>query len=248
MQNLYEIPNNFSVIIVADGVKTINRNGGRYIALANDTEYKIRLENSTNMRADATVFVDGEKAGTWRLGPTSTTIIERPANSSRKFTFVGETSRIARIAGVERGLDDNGLIKVIFSPERSRLVNWCAPLVYSNDEETITSNRLCRNSNSLFSNNNLSLSNQSLDYSSGATVLGGESSQEFRSVSPLIDINRKMIKTIMLRLVVDNTRYSPYITMKEENRRRIDDYPLRIEDIEEIPMQGNTISLHRFPP
>lgn len=112
--------NGFSIEILSDGgpVEKVIHSGSNYFSLPHGSEYKIRVGNDHGIRTDAHVWVDGEKAGVWRINPYSRVTIERPAHVARKFTLLDESSGSARGAGVEMGAEENGLVKIIFKPER----------------------------------------------------------------------------------------------------------------------------------
>src|SRR3990172_2380545 len=111
--------NGFSISIIADGrpVKKVIYGEDDYFGLPDRTEYMIRLANNHDARVDAHVWVNGEKAGVWRIGRKSSITIERPAHIARKFTLVSEKGEVGRNAGIAHNDTDNGLIKVVFKPE-----------------------------------------------------------------------------------------------------------------------------------
>lgn len=238
MYDFYNYHDDYKVEIIASNSKRINKNGYEYIALNNNTEYKIKLENNTNKKTDVSVYIDNELAGKWRLNPHSKIILERPSSINKKFLFVDETSKKAKIAGIEIGNTNNGLIKVIFYPEKE--YNVYNPIYWSSEVSPIYYNQsinLSRNSSNQLMNSNSSdqlmnsITNNAYDslYSSGATVLTGESTQQFTSISPLKQIDTEKIKTIILRLIINKYNEKEYISMREANIM-YPAYPPRIDD------------------
>lgn len=193
------------------------RDGADYTSLRHNTEYSLRLSNSNSSRCDAHVWIDGEKVGVWRLRPYQTATIERPANLSRKFTFVKENSYQALQGDVRIGKFENGLVKVVFKPEKKYVSNYFydSPSVVSlnhldsdtfsfgaNNESTNIRQSATKSMSSMNCYRSASLASPSL--SAGGTVLGGRSHQEFATVSPLDEIDESLITTLHLRMVVDN--------------------------------------------
>eukprot|EP00298_Acanthocystis_sp_HF-20_P016058 c21361_g1_i1.p1 GENE.c21361_g1_i1~~c21361_g1_i1.p1 ORF type:complete len:713 (+),score=136.01 c21361_g1_i1:32-2140(+) len=123
-------------------------NEGYYYEMKNGDNFSIRLRNRSSLKYVANIQIDGYSVGRWRLDPGSTTVIERPAEENKKFTFytVREVKKAKAIveekklknknnqyqiddieastaslslSGIESGRDDNGLIVVTFTPEIS---------------------------------------------------------------------------------------------------------------------------------
>lgn len=116
--------NGYSVNVVTKGIfgfttfiPTVERNGNTYYSLKHESEYSITMTNSNRTKCDASVFIDGENMGTWRVDPYSSITIDRPVSTARKFTFVKEKSSEAEMGGVSAGKSENGLVKVVFTPE-----------------------------------------------------------------------------------------------------------------------------------
>jgi hypothetical protein len=65
----------------------------------------------------------------------------------------------------------------------------------------------------LYPSSNFMLSGNSINYNdnykSGATILNGQSKQNFGKVSPITDIDRSLITKIMLKIVVKNDNFFP---------------------------------------
>ena len=120
--------NNFSVEVLYNGANAqkVNKNNGNYFALPHNTEYKLRLSQSRSVNTDATVYVDGKEVGTWRLGKYRGSItIERPSDVAKKFTFLQEGTSEASDAGISTGKSENGIVRVVFKPEKEYVCNHC---------------------------------------------------------------------------------------------------------------------------
>jgi len=183
------------------GSKTIN--GAHYIPLDDRTEYKLRISSNKGLRTDATVWIDGNKVGVWRIKPYGSITVERPVNNARKFTFLKEGSRSAVQGGIKTGKEENGIIKVVFKHERQQV--FYDSLGMDGDSFMATNSMSYGTKERKFSR----LSNDSMnmlqsDYSAGGTALGDHSSQSFRECEPLYDIDHGDITTIIARLVCDD--------------------------------------------
>jgi len=216
------ILNRFSLEIIASGmpVEKIIRKGGNYFAMPHETEYKIRLRNDHDINVDAHVWVDGKKAGVWRINPLSEIEIERPSDVARKFVLLKEGSKEALVAGIDSGHNDNGLIRVTFKPEKvPEYLRNLETVSYFNTSNSNSIPRTCGVNNQAYSDtvtpqNKYYRSNQCMNdyyrlansFQSGATALGDDSYQRFRRVSSLHEIDKKNITTIFVRLVVDNDK------------------------------------------
>lgn len=190
-----------------------------YVALDDNTEYKLLLTNNKSGRCDAHVFIDGESVGIFRVNGYQTITIERPVSVNRKFVFMREkTQNIAK-----KGKDENGLVRVIFRPEEISydLENYELSDSY-NSKGLMARGRGIKSSNGIIKKSfNLSMGSdaipQSTEYESGLTVLGDTSRQNFSSVSKLTNIDTKNITTINLRLVVNKNIDKKYISLNEAN-------------------------------
>ena len=114
--------NRFSVTI-AEGKETSDG----YVQMKHGTQYTILLQNESNRRCDAEVYVDDQQVGIWRVNPFITVRIERPVHDHGRFTFYQVGTSEAIQAGISRN-NSNGLIRVLFKPEREKIsVNVNAP-------------------------------------------------------------------------------------------------------------------------
>jgi len=241
--------NGFSINIINDAVNHFKRDEHNYYSLPHLTEYKIALSNNRSTRCDAEVFVDGLSVGTWRIDQYETITIERPADVNRKFIFAAESSPLARQLGVQKNSYDNGLIKVIFRPEKINICRFSeypyisTPTFYNPSDVTFGEfSQSYTNSNYSMNDSNQSKSMRGCEsvsnecnfigsdsLSSGATILGSGTDQYFNEATPLTEIDNKNITTINIRLVV--AKNQPYVSLKDELKRRpMTMVPPRIED------------------
>ena len=111
--------NGFGVKIITDTDQDkLRRESYNYVALKNNTEYRVQLLNDRSTDAMAEVYIEGDSVGTWLIPSKESITIDRPANIARKFTFFKETDSRAIGAGVIPGKSLNGIIRVIFYPKK----------------------------------------------------------------------------------------------------------------------------------
>lgn len=242
--NGFSLQIQISGLFFENSVRKENINGANYFVVPHGSEYKIKLSNDRSTKSDADVWVDGEKIGTWRINSFGSITIERPADVGRKFVFFKEGSSSAHSAGIVSGRTDNGLIKVVFRPEKE---NDCCT-----DHEGLScfSKLISRHQQGLFTdratpfrgisyNNATQSKNDSFEYanafpssfmansfSHGATALGGKSDQEFNSVSSIDNIDTANITTIMARLIVDDSSSKPCVSLQKALHQT--SYPARL--------------------
>lgn len=233
--------NGFAVEITLNGMSAPKHlmNGANYFSLPHRAEYKIKLSNNKSARADAHVYIDGEKMGVWRLHQYQPVSIERPVNDHKKFTFLKEGTASAHEGGIVSGKSENGIIKVIFKPEKSHdeydEYDGLECATFSNDfrgnvpkkskSDRGMSNSFGRSmSNQSYSNstNSINTTNSYIDsanfnesynnFSSGGTALGNYSHQQFQNTSALRDIDNDNITTVIARLVIDD---DSHLNMRE---------------------------------
>ena len=164
-------------------------------------------------KCDAHVWIDNIKVGVWRINPYKNIIIERPINHFRKFILMNEnSSEIINIKNRNNTNNNNGLIKIEFKPEEFQtnssfsnieLLSYC----------NMTNVNTCKSSNYYDCSSNIS------NLSQGITVLGDNSNQRFRKVSPLHNIDINKITIIYARLVIDNNKIKrkKYISLGDNN-------------------------------
>lgn len=214
----------FDVEIVGPQVEAFWRGNYRYYSMPSHTTYQIRLHNNSDVRADADITIDRQHVGTWRVRAQSHVTIERPEGVNRAFTLVSETSATARRTGARVGDDYNGLVSVVFkpakrgtaSPRPARAVNVVSMRQSAPTAAATPAAASLRSSGP---------TTESL--SSGVTVLGRRSSQEFSQVPSLsrdeIDWNR--VTEIEIRLVVRAPEWEPeYVPLSRGAPPRIDRY------------------------
>lgn len=187
--------------------------GADYYKMPHKTEYKIKLGNDTEARVDAHVYVDGKKIGVWRVRPYSTTTIERASYSNRKLTFLKTGSESARSVGIKKNLETNGLIKVVFKPEKVYEVFYDHIMSPKGRGYLLCNDQQSFNLNSSFENS-----------FEGATALGKRSDQEFNRTSALTDIDTDNIVVLYARLMISDNG------SEFEPLRKTNVYPKKIDN------------------
>lgn len=235
--------NGFALAIINDGEQDkLKRDDGDYVALDNNTEYKLKLSNFHGTDCMVDVYIEDDKVGTWFIPSNDSIVIERPADTYRKFTFVKETAYQARQAGVIAGVSTNGLIKVVFFPKKqipivmtSRYESMARPTplsIKSYQNGVSQSFRPASPVRTSMASSPRSFRSPSR-YESGATILGDVSHQQFgtrmRFRDDEIDWSNKT--TITIRLVARSYDYRsydyrPYVSI---GNRHENTYPQRID-------------------
>lgn len=115
--------NGFGVKILTEtNQDKLQRGAYNYVALNNNTEYKLLLSNDRSTDAMAEVYIEGDQVGTWFIPARDSITIDRPANIARKFTFFRETDPRAISAGVTPGESLNGVVRVVFYPKKQQYI------------------------------------------------------------------------------------------------------------------------------
>lgn len=238
--------NGFGVkILSSNGADKLSRDGDNYVALDNNSEYSLYLTNDKNTDCMAEVHIDGEYMGTWIIRRNSSITIDRPVNVARKFTFMKETDYRATRAGVIAGSNMNGLVRVKFIPKRNvelysvpRSVRSASPMRSFSPMSSSSAMPSSARSAAPMRSFSPTLAS-STSYSSGATILGSSSSQEFTSTSRFADyeIDHSNITEIVLRLVVKTKQWyrdyrldEPYVPLSTNRRPYIPPSPPRIDN------------------
>ncbi|AYV87130.1 MAG: hypothetical protein Sylvanvirus27_4 [Sylvanvirus sp.] len=178
-------------------VHSFKTQGNLYFEMHDGEPYRVQLGNDRKTQADVKLKIDGKKVGEFRVYPHDSIIIERPAGKARQFVFVQEGSSLARQGGVQKGRQENGLIEARFNPEkyhRSRKV-------YALNESLNGSMNGSMNADMISPSSNVSSIPPSSAFSSGATVLGNESSQRFKEVENIMDIDHTNSRHFIGRMI-----------------------------------------------
>lgn len=121
--------NGFSVTIP----ESYSETSEGHVGLRHGQNFKVRLHNGHrgpygSVPCDATIILNGKDVGTFRVNAGQTTIIERPANDTGKFTAYQEDSYEAASIGIDRNSNELGLIEVVFRPGNQKF-HWTPPAV-----------------------------------------------------------------------------------------------------------------------
>lgn len=193
--SLYNLPhvslNGYTVAIKpAHGHATLTKTN-QVVMPGDNVVYSIVLQNNTDDRCAAQVYIDGSCVGKFLLHANHTATIDRPVQESKKFTFFVGGSSGARMSGYRKQQFTNGLVEVRFIPEAKR--SWFLQDDKCQLECTAVRQFSCNGTRE------------------GVTGLSGRSNQEFVNVcSP--DLDHSKTSTIFLRLVASYASVVPSIT------------------------------------
>jgi hypothetical protein len=200
----------------------VNQNG--YARLQHRAPYAIALFNDTNLDADATVWVDTESIGTFRVRSGSHIDIKRPGHTNRQLIAVARDSYTARSAGVQRDVN-NGRIRVVFQPgvepeqeefedeaepEEWKSMSLPRPMLQSRSSHRAAPAGMRRGAAAM-SRASSALPSPSLAAPSGfmstpvtsaATVLGNRTKQHFVDVPDLVPVGRPTTIDLLLSIEV----------------------------------------------
>lgn len=164
-----------------------------YVHMKHDQKYKICMRNSSDVKADADVKIDGKDVGVWRVKAGKKLCINRPANDTGRFTFYKSNSYEAHLSnGSSISNGDKGVISVTFYPEKIKHYDVTP---YGNYHADSMPDILIqpRGRSSI---------------SSGVTGLSGHSNQKFKDAHN-IDRDYSRQVTLELRLVHDKVLERP---------------------------------------
>lgn len=192
-------------------VKQKKISGSHYVVMpGDDCKYSMRLINNASTRCDASITLDDDHVGTFRIGPFSSITIERPTYNHKEFTFYEGGSSQSYSAGYKKNDLKNGLVKVVFNPEKnfkhpggcfrhydSEFMNE----IYGNGDFSLSSEASPLARDTFSYTNSTSLNSTSLG--EGITGLSGHSNQKFRDATAL-DYDDSRRATILVRLVCEN--------------------------------------------
>lgn len=117
--------NGYLLEIMVDGgpVEKVIYRDSNYYALPQGTKFGVRLTNDHSTRTDVHLWVDGRKAGIWRINPYSRITITRFSPSGKPFMAWNEakgpnTSLPQRLSLYHPWGTLDGLVRAVFVPER----------------------------------------------------------------------------------------------------------------------------------
>lgn len=184
----------YTVFIVDNGNKPVKKLDEYVFALKHGEEYKIKMTNHhSELRANASISVDGKNIGYYRIEKDSTITIERPAKQERRLTFFKNGTKEAIKGGLNSSNPDQGILKVTFEQE--------------NEPEFV--HQVCLNSGSMFPQSDISRSlggYDTTDFSLGGTALGRVSTQKFTSAVHMK--TKEQVVVIQALMVVDEQEAS----------------------------------------
>lgn len=193
--------------------KTATHRPDGYVEVGDGEAYSLTLSNSHGSDCDATVKIDGEEIGTFRIRRYSQITLEGPPNDGRRFTFYKAGTVRGFAAGIEEGRPTNGVIEVSFIPGYSyHSLGYFSTngegmgmmMAQAKEEEAYSASSYAKG----FSLNSFQSPSSASRFSKqssrkefeGATGLAGHTSQTFRSVEELdLDHSRKTV--ISCRLI-----------------------------------------------
>jgi hypothetical protein len=162
----------------------------RYFEMKHGQKYSVLLNNNTNTSCRATLKIDGEYMGNFFISAYYSININRPAHSSKIFTFykINRINPSSYHSGIIPGNPMNGLVEVTFVPSKS--------YIYNSYNNLIMSAPLCNYGSYEY-------------YSEGGTGLSGHSHQKFVDAGIMdLDFSRKV--TLSYRLVGSNHCFYNY--------------------------------------
>ncbi|KAI8487649.1 hypothetical protein Bbelb_346420 [Branchiostoma belcheri] len=170
-----------------------------FVEMDHSSSYHIRLTNSHLRSCDAQLSIDGKDVGTWRLEPKQEIELERPEEEQMCFTFFSTRMAPAE-AGIRRGVEENGLVQVTFTPEKMREEKTTVKDLYRGGDQGAEDDTASSDSSSGEEDEPFR-SDTPLNWSSGATALQGISQQEFEQVEGEIEKDEEAQVIMILRLV-----------------------------------------------
>jgi hypothetical protein len=145
--------------------KLIPNSYAAFFQLYDNSEYSIVLKNNGPTKCDASIDIDGENIGNWRLEAGLSGLINHPMSNKRKFVFKNadnfEYKEELKNGQIE--YPANGKISVTFKPEIKTL---------QNTKSLQTSSYIPQNNNILNGKQGSSLDLDRSKFRAGSTVLG----------------------------------------------------------------------------
>ena len=171
--------------------------------------------------------------------------------NNKKFFFVKETTESMELNS-KKGDNYMSIIKVVFYPEEITKSSWNVPLacndtifntnniknkIYRADSRSVIENDCIEKSSTYTLSHNFINYNVNPQYPLGKTELDDKKEYYYKKITPLQKINTNLIKTIILKVIVDNRYDKQFISIKEANKRKKNDFPLRMDEIKKIPYE-----------
>jgi hypothetical protein len=164
-----------------------------FFQLADNTEYSVVVKNNGQTKCDASIDIDGENIGRWRIEAGASGNIVHPMTSKRKFVFKN-ASKFSYADGPNGSYPQNGKVSVTFYPEMK-----------SESRPTVkVQSYIQQNDNMLKGKNGMSL-DLSTNHQSGSTVLGDMSTVvDPDPVQQITSIDNARVTTVETCLVITN--------------------------------------------
>ena len=80
--------------------------------------FTLKLTNHSSQKSKVNIHIHGLDQGTWVLMPHQVSILERPIHIAEKFCAYAVGSEGGNAIGLTTGDPNNGLISIIFTPEK----------------------------------------------------------------------------------------------------------------------------------
>jgi hypothetical protein len=205
----------FSVNIVADKVTDKKNNYGEVVhALADRSIFRIIIGNQTYNHCYAVVYLHGLRIGAFHIDPMSTTTIDRPVYSIRKFMFKKEKSYDFNKK------NKDGIIEVHFLPDKLKTTYWNTPI----EQCTCIDKKGCHKLSNAYSDVLLPVKSYNVESYIKKDNLNSSFATHKRVYMKKTDFTDKNV-VLRLRLVNDTTRERPFISNTEKG----------VADIKKIP-------------
>jgi hypothetical protein len=160
-----------------------------YVAMkmtAGKAPFTLKLTNHSSQKSKVNIHIHGLDQGTWVLMPHQVSILERPIHLAEKFCAYPVGSEGGNAIDLTAGDPNNGLISIIFTPEKRVVISHSISHPLEMSSQSSTEDRSAARSRASF----------------GAAGVGteGESHQTFQTVDDFETDEHQAI-TINLRIV-----------------------------------------------
>jgi hypothetical protein len=174
-----------------------------YYSIPNNTAYAFRLTNYNNVNADVHVWIEGVKAGIWRIYPNSRIVVDRYLKTGQQF--------LTQRPFVKTNI--TGFVKIVFVPEFLPCYTCDDTYEDSTVRPDPTQRSKCFNYTDTvtpYTNNSRKCSISANQYSDPSQFYISDESDydlkltSFKRVRQIKHINRDMVTEFFLKIVVDD--------------------------------------------